>query len=37
VTGGRGEVDAVPCFTLHHIYIPQGTFHYERIEGVAIL
>ncbi|QND38162.1 hypothetical protein HB771_08875 [Rhizobium leguminosarum bv. viciae] len=36
VTGSRGEVDVVPCFTLHHIYIPRGTFRYERIEGVAI-
>ncbi|MBY3032436.1 hypothetical protein HF265_25700 [Rhizobium leguminosarum] len=37
VTGSRGEVDVVPCFTLHHIYIPQDTFQYERIQGVAIL
>jgi hypothetical protein len=37
VTGSRGEVDVVPCFTLHHIYVPQGSWHYNRIEGVAIL
>ncbi|MBB2749782.1 UNVERIFIED_ORG: hypothetical protein GGI57_000448 [Rhizobium aethiopicum] len=37
VTGSRGEVDVVPCFTLHHIYVPQGSWHYDRIAGVAIL
>ncbi|WP_311272296.1 MULTISPECIES: hypothetical protein [unclassified Rhizobium] len=37
VAGSRGEVDVVSCFTLHHIFIPQGAYQYDRIEGVAIL
>lgn len=37
VTGSRGEVDVVPCFTLHHVYIPAGGWAYNRVEGIAIL
>ena len=37
VTGSRGEVDVVPCFTLHHVYVPTGGWAYSRVEGIAIL
>lgn len=37
VTGSRGEVDVVPCFTLHHVYVPAGQWTYERVQGIAIL
>ena len=37
VTGSRGEVDVVPCFTLHHVYIPAGAWSYSKVEGVAII
>ncbi|RVJ16179.1 hypothetical protein [Sinorhizobium medicae] len=37
VSGSRGEVDVVACFTLHHVYVPTGEWAYNRVEGVAIL
>lgn len=37
VTGSRGEVDVVPCFTLHHVYVPASGWGFNRVEGIAIL
>lgn len=37
VAGSRGEVDVVPCFTLHHIRAGAGFVPFSTVHGVAIL
>lgn len=37
VAGSRGEVDVVPCFTLHHIRAGSGFAPFKTVHGIAIL